>query len=135
MRSAGSSAPTRTYANIAIEAALTMRMVFHLPLQQTDGFLRSPAHMLELEIPVPDHTTLSRRFKKVGELVWSKAVDRSICSSTARVSGSTSVLCENQRSRGSGESCTDAAISQACHLGFEEPIPSRLAHRVASKAP
>jgi hypothetical protein len=56
----------RTYANIAIEAALTIRVVFHLPLRQTEGFLRSLAHMLELEIPIPDHTTLSRRLKNLG---------------------------------------------------------------------
>ena len=31
----------RVYANIAIETALTIRMVFHLPLRQTEGFLRS----------------------------------------------------------------------------------------------
>ncbi len=29
----------RIYANVAIEAALTIRMVFHLPLRQTEGFL------------------------------------------------------------------------------------------------
>ncbi len=40
----------RTYADIAIEAALTIRMVFQLPLRQTEGFLRSLAHMLEVEI-------------------------------------------------------------------------------------
>ncbi len=44
----------RTYADIAIEAALTIRMVFHLPLRQTEGFLRSLAQMLEVEIPIPD---------------------------------------------------------------------------------
>ena len=27
----------RIYANVAIEAALTIRMVFHLPLRQIDG--------------------------------------------------------------------------------------------------
>jgi hypothetical protein len=58
----------RTYANIAIEAALTIRMVFQLPLRQTEGFLRSLAEMLEVEIPIPDHTTLSRRLKTLGEL-------------------------------------------------------------------
>ncbi len=58
----------RTYANIAIEAALTIRMVFQLPLRQTEGFLRSLAQMLEVEIPIPDHTTLSRRLKNLGEL-------------------------------------------------------------------
>jgi len=45
-----------------------MRMVFHLPLRQTEGFLRSLADMLEVEIPIPDHTTLSRRLKTLGEL-------------------------------------------------------------------
>ncbi len=58
----------RTYANVAIEAALTIRLVFHLPLRQTEGFLRSLAQMLEVEIPVPDHTTLSRRLKTLGEI-------------------------------------------------------------------
>jgi hypothetical protein len=58
----------RIYANIAIEAALTIRMVFHLPLRQTEGFLRSLADMLEVELPIPDHTTLSRRLKALGEI-------------------------------------------------------------------
>ena len=42
----------RTYADIAIEAALTIRMVFNLPLRQTEGFLRSLAQLLELELPI-----------------------------------------------------------------------------------
>ncbi len=58
----------RTYANIAIEAALTIRMVFQLPLRQTEGFLRSLVDMLDVEIPIPDHTTLSRRLKTLGEI-------------------------------------------------------------------
>ncbi len=36
----------RTYAKVAIEAALTIRMVFNLPLRQTEGFLRSLAQLL-----------------------------------------------------------------------------------------
>ncbi|MEE8325426.1 MAG: IS5 family transposase, partial [candidate division NC10 bacterium] len=58
----------RIYANIAIEAALTIRVVFHLPLRQTEGFLRALAEKLELSIPIPDHTTLSRRVKKLGKI-------------------------------------------------------------------
>ncbi len=53
----------RTYSDVAIEAALTIRMVFHLPLRQTEGFLRSLAQLLEIDLPIPDHTTLSRRLK------------------------------------------------------------------------
>jgi hypothetical protein len=56
----------RTYADIAIEAALTIRMVFRLPLRQTEGFLRSLARMLKVELPIPDHTTLCRRLKNLG---------------------------------------------------------------------
>ena len=58
----------RTYADIAIEAALTIRMVFHLPLRQTEGFLRCLTEMLEVDLPIPDHTTLSRRLKRLSEV-------------------------------------------------------------------
>ena len=58
----------RIYAIFAIETALTIRMVLHLPLRLTEGFLRSLADMLEVEIPIPDHTTLSRRLKTLGEI-------------------------------------------------------------------
>ena len=40
-------------------------MIFHLPLRQTEGFLGSLARMLEIDFPIPDHTTLSRRLKKL----------------------------------------------------------------------
>ena len=43
----------RIYADLAIEAALTLRMIFHLPLRQTEGFLRSLADLLEAELPIP----------------------------------------------------------------------------------
>jgi hypothetical protein len=67
-RPSGKPGGQRIYANIAIEAALTIRMILHLPLRQTEGFLRSLAEKLELNIPIPDHTTLSRRLKTLGEL-------------------------------------------------------------------
>ncbi len=68
-----------TYADMAIEAALTIRMVFHLPPRQTEGFLRALADMLDVEIPIPDHTTLSRRLKKLGEIRWQRSVGSSNC--------------------------------------------------------
>jgi hypothetical protein len=46
---------------IAIETALTLRLVFHQPLRQTEGLLRSIAALLGIAISIPDHTTLSRR--------------------------------------------------------------------------
>jgi Transposase DDE domain len=51
----------RVYAAIAIETGLALRLVFHQPLRQTEGLLRSIADLLALTLAVPDHTTLSRR--------------------------------------------------------------------------
>ncbi len=51
----------RVYSDLAIETALTVRAVYHLGLRQTEGFLRSVSSLLDLQIRVPDHSTLSRR--------------------------------------------------------------------------
>ena len=53
------------YSNLAILTALTLRVVFHLPLRQTEGFLDSLLRLMELDLKAPDHTTLSRRNKDV----------------------------------------------------------------------
>ena len=49
------------YSDLAIETALTLRLLFRLPLRQTEGFLHSLFAMRGLDRSVPDHTTLSRR--------------------------------------------------------------------------
>ena len=49
------------YSAIAIETGLALRLVFHQPLRQTEGLLRSIADLLGISIAIPDHTTLSRR--------------------------------------------------------------------------
>jgi hypothetical protein len=48
-------------SDLAIETALTLRLMFHLPVRQTEGFLTSIFGMLDLDLCAPDHTTLSRR--------------------------------------------------------------------------
>ncbi len=53
------------YSDVAIEAALTIRLVYRLPLRQTEGFLQSVSTLLDLGLPIPDHTTLSRRSKRL----------------------------------------------------------------------
>jgi hypothetical protein len=53
------------YADIAIETALPLRLLFHLPLRQTEGFLGSVLRLRALSLPCPDHTTLSRRHATV----------------------------------------------------------------------
>ena len=49
------------YSDLAIETALTLRLIFHLPLRQTEGFLHSLFGMMGIDLSAPDHTTLSRR--------------------------------------------------------------------------
>ena len=56
----------KQYSNHAIETALTVGMVFHLGLRQTEGFLRSLFSLLDLDCRAPDHTTISRRARKLG---------------------------------------------------------------------
>ena len=51
----------RLYSELAIEAILTLRLVFKLPLRQVEGFTNSLFSMMELPLKSPDHTTLSRR--------------------------------------------------------------------------
>ena len=49
------------YSNLAIETALTLRAVFRLALRQSEGLIGSIMELLEIDLPVPDHSTLSRR--------------------------------------------------------------------------
>ena len=51
----------RHYSDLAIETALTLRAVFRLALRQSEGLIGSIMEILEIDLPVPDHTTLSRR--------------------------------------------------------------------------
>jgi hypothetical protein len=53
------------YSDVAIEAALALRLLFHLPLRQTEGFVGSVLKAMGLALPCPDHTTLSRRHAAV----------------------------------------------------------------------
>ncbi len=49
------------YSDHAIETALTLRLIFSLPLRQAEGFLRSILGLMRVDLDAPDHTTLSRR--------------------------------------------------------------------------
>jgi hypothetical protein len=49
------------YSDLAIETTLMLGMVFGLRLRQSEGLLSSVLDRMGLDLPVPDHTTLSRR--------------------------------------------------------------------------
>jgi hypothetical protein len=49
------------YSEIAIETGLMLRLAFARPWRQTEGMLASIMRLLDVNLPVPDHTTFSRR--------------------------------------------------------------------------
>lgn len=53
------------YSEKAIEIMLTLKEVFHLTNRGVEGFVRSVFEMLPLTLPVPDHSTLSKRAKNL----------------------------------------------------------------------
>ena len=63
------------YSNLAILTTLSLRMLFHLPLRQTEGFVASLLRLMDLNLNAPDHTTLSRRNRDVRGPSLSRADD------------------------------------------------------------
>ena len=57
----GTRGAQRKYSDVAIETALTLRLLFHLPLRQAEGCLTSLFVLMGLDLRSPDHTTRSRR--------------------------------------------------------------------------
>lgn len=53
------------YSDTAIQTALTLQQVFHLPLRQTEGFLASILGELAPLLKAPDHSTLSLRARNL----------------------------------------------------------------------
>ena len=60
-RRSGRRGGQRRYSDLAIETALTLRLLYHLPLRQAEGFLHALFEIMRLDLSVPDYTTLSRR--------------------------------------------------------------------------
>jgi hypothetical protein len=56
----------RTYSDLAITCALTLREVYHLPLRSTQGIISSVLRLLGTDLPAPHYSTLSRRAATLG---------------------------------------------------------------------
>lgn len=54
------------YSDVAIQTALTLRLVFGLGLRQTEGFVGSILGLMGLAASAPDYTTLCRRGRTLG---------------------------------------------------------------------
>ncbi|CAO3358484.1 Mobile element protein [Azospirillum melinis] len=75
--------PSR-YSDLAIETGLMMRLAFGRPWRQTEGLLGSLMRLLGLNLPIPEHTTFSRR-----------SADREVASALARMDGPVTVVIDS----------------------------------------
>jgi len=57
----GQPGASPTYTDLAIETMLTVKALYHLAGRQTTGLVASLFALLQIDKPVPDHSTLSRR--------------------------------------------------------------------------
>mgnify|MGYP000692807996 CR=1 FL=1 len=62
---AGSNGRPPVFSDGAIQFCLMVKVLFGLPLRQTTGMVASILSMAELDWPVPDFSTLSRRQKTI----------------------------------------------------------------------
>ena len=61
----GKRGASRTYSDTAIATISTLGSVMQLPGRQTEGFVESLFQLMGIDLPVPDHTTVSRRLRKL----------------------------------------------------------------------
>jgi len=64
------------YSDQALSVMLTVKEVFHLTNREAEGFIRSLFELLHLALPVPDHSTLSKRGKTLKVTLPKKAQGR-----------------------------------------------------------
>lgn len=74
MRDGQIGAPT-TYSDLAIQALLTLKAVFSLPLRQTQGFAQSVLQLMASDLPIPNYSTLSRRADGLAVVLPRRAKD------------------------------------------------------------
>src|SRR3990172_6759954 len=54
------------YSDRAIESLLMLRELFRLPYRQTEGLGRSLTSLMEVDVAIPDFTSLAKRAAKLG---------------------------------------------------------------------
>lgn len=71
----GAKGRPQEYSDIAIETAMLLRQVFHLPLRQTEGFMNSLVRIMKAEITIPDFSSISKRSIKLPKHILLKAME------------------------------------------------------------
>ena len=58
----------RVYSDAAIETFWMISVVYGLPLRQTEGIIESLFDLAAVSLPVPDHSTVSRRVRRLDKV-------------------------------------------------------------------
>lgn len=61
----GKRGASKVYSDLAIETVVTMKSIYGLAGRQAVGFVRSIFELMQVDLAVPDHSTLSRRLGKL----------------------------------------------------------------------
>lgn len=61
----GKRGASNDYSDLAIATFVTLKSVYHQAGRQTQGFLASLFELMDIELEVPDHSTVSRRMSKL----------------------------------------------------------------------
>ena len=59
----------KRFSDVTIETVLVLRLVFSLPLRQTEGFVRSVLALMGADLDAPDHTTRSRQSQQLAVML------------------------------------------------------------------
>jgi len=54
------------YSDTAVECLLVLRELFQLPYRQTEGLGKSLVELMQIELDIPDYTSLAKRAAKMG---------------------------------------------------------------------
>jgi len=54
------------YSDTAVECMLVLRELFQLPYRQTEGLGKSLVELMQIELDIPDYTSLAKRAAKMG---------------------------------------------------------------------
>jgi hypothetical protein len=87
----GDRGASPSYTDLAIETMAIVQAIYGLAGRQTQGFLQSIFELMKLDLPVPDHSTLSRRRRHLEISLpvkdWSKSRHLVIDSTGVKVYG------------------------------------------------
>lgn len=61
----GQRGSPKQYSDLAIKSLLELKYLFNLTLRATEGFIQSLFNLLDINLPVPSYTTLSRRLRQL----------------------------------------------------------------------